>query len=127
VALGIWLFLTILWPMLASALAQIIAPQDIRYAALGLETPDTAAWTQALGRISPNELFGEAMLAVLSPSTRSLGPVFIDQLRGAVMGAPLPLGQSLLVAWPQMVGLIAGTIMLFVAGYVAFQRQEVRA
>jgi ABC-2 type transport system permease protein len=67
------------------------------------------------------------MLAVLSPSTRSLGPVFIDQLRGAVMGAPLPLGQSLLVAWPQMVGLIAGTIMLFVAGYVAFQRQEVRA
>jgi ABC-2 type transport system permease protein len=127
VALGIWLFLTILWPMLASALAQIIAPQDIRYAALGLETPDTAAWTQALGRISPNELFGEAMLAVLSPSTRSLGPVFIDQLRGAMMGAPLPLGQSLLVAWPQMVGLIAGTIMLFVASYVAFQRQEVRA
>jgi ABC-2 type transport system permease protein len=127
VALGIWLFLTILWPMLASALAQIIAPQDIRYAALGLETPDTAVWTQALGRISPNELFGEAMLAVLSPSTRSLGPVFIDQLRGAVMGAPLPLTQSLLVAWPQMVGLIAGTITLFVAGYVAFQRQEVRA
>jgi ABC-2 type transport system permease protein len=31
------------------------------------------------------------------------------------------------VAWPQMVGLIAGTIMLFVASYVAFQRQEVRA
>jgi ABC-2 type transport system permease protein len=127
VALGIWLFLTILWPMLASALAQIIAPQDIRYATLGLETPDTAMWTQALSRISPNELFGEAMLAVLSPSTRSLGPVFIDQLRGAVMGAPLPLSQSLLVAWPQIVGLIAGTIMLFVVGYVAFQRQEVRA
>src|SRR5580692_2043166 len=127
VALGIWLFLTILWPMLASALAQIIAPQDIRYAALGLETPDTAAWTQALGRISPNELFGEAMLAVLSPSTRSLGPVFIDQLRGAVMGAPLPLGQSLIIAWPQTVALIAGTIVLFVAGYIVFQRQEVRA
>jgi ABC-type transport system involved in multi-copper enzyme maturation permease subunit len=32
VALGIWLFLTILWPMLAPALAQLIAPQDPRYA-----------------------------------------------------------------------------------------------
>jgi ABC-2 type transport system permease protein len=32
-----------------------------------------------------------------------------------------------LIAWPQAVGLIAGTIVLFVATYVAFQRQEVRA
>jgi ABC-2 type transport system permease protein len=127
VALGIWLFLTILWPMLAPALAQAIAPPDPRYAMLGLETPDTAVWTQMLGRISPNDLFGEAMLAVLSPTTRSLGPVFLDQLRGAVMGAPLPLRESLLVAWPQMVSLIAGTIVLFVAGYIVFQRQEVRA
>jgi ABC-2 type transport system permease protein len=43
------------------------------------------------------------------------------------MGAPLPLTQSLLVVWPQVVGLIAGTVTLFVASYVAFQRQEVRA
>jgi ABC-2 type transport system permease protein len=64
---------------------------------------------------------------VLSPTTRSLGPVFIEQLQGAVMGAPLPLGESLLIAWPQTVGLIASTIILFVAGYVVFQRQEVRA
>jgi ABC-2 type transport system permease protein len=43
------------------------------------------------------------------------------------MGAPLPLGESVLIAWPQIVGLIAATILLFVVGYVAFQRQEVRA
>jgi ABC-2 type transport system permease protein len=127
VALGIWLFLTVLWPMLAPALAQIIAPPDPRYAALGLETPDTAIWGQILARLSPNYLFGEAMTAVLSPTTRTLGPVFLEQLRGAVMGAPLPFGESMLIAWPQTVGLIAGTIVLFVAGYVLFQRQEVRA
>ena len=68
-----------------------------------------------------------ATLAVLSPTTRSLGPVFLDQLRGAVMGAPLPFGESLMIAWPQTVALIASTIALFVAGYVVFQRQEVRA
>ena len=127
VALGIWLFLTILWPMLAPAIAQMIAPPDPRYALLGLETPDTAMWAQMLSRISPNHLFSEAMVGVLSPTTRTLGPVFLEQLRGAVMGAPLPLGQSLIIVWPQTVGLIAGTIVLFVIGYVAFQRQEVRA
>jgi ABC-2 type transport system permease protein len=126
-ALGIWLFLTVLWPMLAPALAQGIAPPDPRYAALGLDTPDTAMWAQFLSRLSPNYLFGEAMTAILSPTTRTLGSVFIEQLRGAVMGAPLPFGESVMIAWPQTVGLIAGTIVLFVAGYVVFQRQEVRA
>jgi ABC-2 type transport system permease protein len=126
-ALGVWLFLTVLWPMLAPAIAQVIAPPDPRYAVLGLETPDTAIWAQTLLRLSPNQLFAEAMMAVLSPTTRALGAVFIEQLRGAVMGAPLPLSESLMIAWPQTVALIAGTIVLFVAGYVAFQRQEVRA
>ena len=125
--LGIWLFLAVLWPMLAPAIAQAFVPPDPRYAALGLETPDTAILQQTMERISPNRLFGEAMLAILSPTTRALGPVFLEQLRGAVMGTPLPLAESLMIAWPQLVGLIAGTIVLFVAGYVAFQRQEVRA
>jgi ABC-2 type transport system permease protein len=44
-----------------------------------------------------------------------------------VIGSPLPLGQSLLIAWPQLVSLIAGTILLFVVGYIVLQRQEVRA
>ena len=39
----------------------------------------------------------------------------------------MPLGESLMIAWPQIVGLIAGTILLFVTGYIVFQRQEVRA
>src|SRR5665213_4082009 len=126
-ALGVWLFLTVLWPMLAPALAQAISPPDPRYAALGLQTPDTAIWAQMLGRLSPNHLLGAAMMAILSPTTRSLGPVFIEQLRGAMMGSPLPFRESLIIAWPQTVALIAGTIVLFVAGYIVFQRQEVRA
>jgi ABC-2 type transport system permease protein len=43
------------------------------------------------------------------------------------MGAPLPLGESLMIAWPQIVGLVASTILVFVLGYVVFQRQEIRA
>jgi ABC-2 type transport system permease protein len=127
VVLGIWLFFSVLWPMLAPAIAQAISPPGPRFVLLGLSDPATAIWTQTLQRLSPNDLFGEAMLAVLSPTTRTLGPVFVDQLRGAVMGAPLPFSESLMLAWPQTVALIAGTVVLFVAGYVVFQRQEVRA
>lgn len=127
VALGLWLFTTLIWPMLAPALAQIIAPPDVRYLMLGLPSPETLEWQTALARLSPNQLFGECVLAILSPTTRALGPIYLEQLQGAVTGTGLPLGQSLLIAWPQIVGLVAGTIVLFVAGYVVFQRQEVRA
>jgi ABC-2 type transport system permease protein len=127
IALGIWLFFTLIWPMLAQGLAEAIAPPDDRYQLLGLPTPATLEWTQALQRLSPNDLFAEVILAVLSPDTRALGPIFLSQLQGAVLGAPLPLWQSLMLAWPQAVSLIATTIVLFVIGYISFQRQEVRA
>ncbi len=39
----------------------------------------------------------------------------------------LSLDQSLLVAWPQIVILVAITIACFVLAYVGFLRQEVRA
>ncbi len=127
VALGVWLFFTLIWPMLAQFLAQLIAPPDLAYLLRGLPSPDTVEWQQILARFSPNQLFGECVLALLSPTTRSLGPIYVEQLQGAVMGAGLPLGQSLLIAWPQMVGLVAGSIVMFVASYIVFQRQEVRA
>lgn len=123
VALGLWLFLALLWPMLAGALAQAIAPPDV----LGQSSLATIEWGQALQRLSPGELFNEAMIVVLSPATRTLGPVFLSQLEGAIMGAPLSLWQSLQIVWAQAVGLIAGVIVLFTVAYAVFQRQEVRA
>jgi ABC-2 type transport system permease protein len=127
VTLGLWLFITFIWPVLAGAVAQVIAPIDPRYTALGLPTPMTAQMEQMLARLSPSTLFAEVVVALLDPTTRSLGPIYLSQLQGAVLGAPLPLSESMLIAWPQTVGMIAGAILLFVIGYVIFQRQEVRA
>jgi len=127
VTLGIWLFVTFIWPVLAGAVAQIIVPLDPRYTALGLPTPGTAQAEQILARLSPSTLFAEVVVAILDPTTRSLGPIYLSQLQGAVLGAPLPIGESILIAWPQTVGMIASAILLFVIGYVTFQRQEVRA
>jgi ABC-2 type transport system permease protein len=125
VSLGIWLFLALLWPAMAQLLGEVIAPSDIRFAMLGLPTPDTLAWQQGLARISPGTLYGEAVVAMLNPDAQSMATL-LAQFQGRI-AAPLPLDQSILQAWPQMVGLIAGMIVLYVIGYVAFQRQEVRA
>lgn len=127
VSLGVWLFLAVLWPMLSPALAQAISPPDMQAVIMGRPPIETLEWAQALARFSPNQLFAESVEAILSPMTRSLGLIFVSQLEGAVMTSPLPLAQSLLIAWPQAVGLLAATIVLFVVGYIAFQRQEVRA
>jgi len=127
VTLGIWLFITFIWPVLAGAVAQAIVPLDPRYTALGLQTPGTAEAEHFLARLSPSTLFAETVVAILDPTTRSLGPIYLSQLQGAVLGAPLPIGESVLIAWPQTVGMIASAIVLFVIGYVIFQRQEVRA
>jgi ABC-2 type transport system permease protein len=125
-SLGVWLFLALLWPALAQLMGELISPSDIRFAQLGLPTPDTVAWQQGLARLSPGTLYGEAVLAMLSPEAQSLTNL-LAQFQGRIMGSPLPFGQSVLSAWPQIVSLVAGTILLYVAGYVAFQRQEVRA
>jgi ABC-2 type transport system permease protein len=127
VTLGLWLFFTFRWGSVAQMLAAVIAPPDPRYTAAFLPTPDTVAWEQILSRVSPNTLFGEAALALLDPKTRSLGLIYLVQLQGAVRDGTLPLGQSVIIAWPQIVGLVSGSILLFVLGYVVFQRQEVRA
>jgi ABC-2 type transport system permease protein len=125
--LGLWLFLSILWPVLVPFLVQAFVPGDPLRLLLGIPDVRQIYWTQGLSRLSPNALFMESVVALLDPTTRSLGPLFMSDLVGAVRGAPLPLGQSLLLIWPQLTGLVAGTLVLFAVGYVLFQRQEIRA
>jgi ABC-2 type transport system permease protein len=123
-ALGLWLFFFIIWPQLGPAIAIALAPSEIR-------NLDQYVGVQEMGlllmRLSPGTLFTEAVLALLSPETRSLGFVLPMQMRGAIPGAPLSFDQSLLLIWPQVTGLIASMIVVFAAAYVVFQRQEVRA
>jgi ABC-2 type transport system permease protein len=118
VTLGLWMFMTFIWPSLVPVIALAFPITD----------EETLILTaQYLSRLSPSALFAEVILPILNPATRSLGPIYLHQLQGAVPGAPLPLGESLIIAWPPMVGLIAAAIVIFVIGYLIFQRQEVRA
>ena len=125
VSLGVWLFLTILWPLFSPALADsVTTATDI------LGVLDTR---QMFARLSPSVLFNEIVAVVLDPSVRSTQQSMLAALglalleRGAIPDAPIPLLQSVLIVWPQIVGLVAGSVLLFVIAYVVFQRQEVRA
>ncbi len=126
-ALGIWLIVSVLWPQVVQFISTEVYPPTVLQMVFGQPNPDQLMLQQALSRLSPSTLFGESVLGILHPTTRALGLVFMSQLQGAVMGTPLPLAQSLLLVWPEVTGLVAGTIILFVIAYVVFQRQEVRA
>src|SRR5690606_21285072 len=108
---AVWLLFAIFWSMISPLVAGALAPVDPL-------DPMTAVHQleleKSISRLSPNTLYGEMTLALLSPETRTLGLVFMSQLRGALMGAPLP-------------GLVAAMVLVFTIAYVAFQRQEVRA
>jgi ABC-2 type transport system permease protein len=123
-AIAVWLFFTVFWNIIAGVLAPILSPVRL---GLPQELLAQAQVQLVLSRFSPNTLYAESMIAILSPEIRSLGIVLPVQLEGAVMGTPLPLNQSLLLVWPQLTGLIGITILLFALGYVLFQRQEIRA
>lgn len=115
-SLGVWLLFAVFWNMLAGLAGQIPSDQ--------MSQIMTQLW---FSRLSPNTLFAETMIALLDPTTRSLGPILYSQLERAMLGSPLRFGQSVLLIWPQFAGLIAEVILLFTAAYVLFQRQEIRA
>ena len=60
------------------------------------------------------------------PSVRSLGPLTMEQLDGAIP-SPLPLGESIKVVWAQLAGLIAATVVCFAVSYSIFMRREIRS
>lgn len=121
-AIAVWLFFTVFYPLIVSLITKSIEPP-------ATATPSQlVAFEQfrlALLRVMPNQLFSEATTTLLMPSVRSLGPLTMEQLIGALPG-PLPLGQSLLLVWPHVTGLAAGTIISFVISYVLFMRREIR-
>ncbi len=123
-ALTLWLVFTVFWSMLAPLVAGAIIPVDMLDPMTQVHQLELE---KAISRISPNVLYGEMTLGLLNPATRSFGLVFSSQLKNALIGAPLPVSQSLLLIWPQLAGMIAGLLVLFTGAYVSFQRQEIRA
>lgn len=122
--IAIWLFATFFLGMIVDTIANAVLAAGA--------VADVQGYVQlqdlrmSLARISPNTLFSESTLAILLPRVRSLSFILPQETVGMIPN-PLSLDQSLLLIWPQFVGLVALTAFCFAAAYVRFMRAEIRS
>jgi len=121
--IAIWLFFTVFYPLIVNIILKGTQPGKFA-------TPKAVFLFEklrfALLQIMPNQLFSEATSTLLMPNVRSLGPLTREQITGAIPGA-LPIGQSIMVIWPQLIGLLSATLFLFFLSYLVFMRREIRS
>jgi ABC-2 type transport system permease protein len=125
-AIGVWLALTLFGVLLAQLVAGIISPGT---ASTVQDQLAHARLEQQLASLSPSTLYAQLTAVLLDPGTTIIGVPGLAELAQAQQQIPtqLSLDQSLLLAWPQVVILVALTIGCFAGAYVVFLRQEVRA
>jgi ABC-2 type transport system permease protein len=121
---AVWLIMGFFIGLIATGLAGALFPQDN-----SVEMAEGfAAFQQSFSRISPAILYNEATATILDPSMRTLGITTVaqyQQMSVAAVGV-LPLGQSLLLVWPHLIGMIAEMVAAFVIAYIVFMKQEIR-
>lgn len=123
VCIGFWLLVTLFGGLLAQLGADVLSPISPGDPASPLHNAQTEL---TLSRLSPAVLYDDASTALLIPEVRTLGIITYQQIDRAVSSS-LTAGQSVLLVWPQIVGMMALTVVLFAAAYITFMRREVRA
>ncbi|MEH6307594.1 ABC transporter permease [Olivibacter sp. CPCC 100613] len=122
-AIAVWLFFTVFYQIIVSLIAKAIIPTT------AIETDQTLNYQKLINdllRIVPSQLYSDATTTLLMPSVRSLGPLTMEQVYGAIP-SPLPILESLTIVWPQLTGLLAATILCFAGSYYSFMRREIRS
>jgi ABC-2 type transport system permease protein len=136
VGFGAWILVTVFGGLIVGLIGGVIAPTTG-----GLEEQISSLQTQqTINRVLPHTLYREATTVILFPFDQvtaaeaglgSFTPTSIDQLGQAGDQRRIPsllsLDQSLLLVWPQIVGLVFLTVVCFAGAYILFLRQEVRA
>ena len=128
IAFGVWFFFMVFWSLVATLAATLLAPAT----ATPEQVLGNLQFEQTISRLSPATLYQEASLVLLNPVAGSSN-VSVPGSLGEYIQAQQQiqslhsLDQSLLLVWPQVVILIALTVIAFAASYVLFMRQEVRA
>ena len=123
-AIGIWLFFTVFYQIVLNLVIRSFLPDPA-----SLSQEEVLTYNEmilGLMRIAPNQLYMDATTTMLMPSVRSLGPMTMEQMAGAIP-SPLPFGESVMVVWPQVSGLIGATLACFALSYFLFMRREIRS
>ncbi|HET7116873.1 MAG TPA: ABC transporter permease subunit [Hanamia sp.] len=122
-AIGIWLFFTVFYGIIIKIIATALLPDNSF-----MDPGATIAYNNLLLnllRISPGQLYTDATTTLLMPSVRSLGPMTMEQMAGAIP-SPLPLKESFMIVWPQVTALVSAITVCFALTYYLFMRTEIR-
>ena len=103
--IALWLFFAIFMSLFANIIANAVYPMDTQINML-INSLDNYTLELNLNRISPYYLYSEVVSTVMNPAVRSINVVTVSQLEGAISGY-LSFGQSLLLIWPHLVGMLA--------------------
>ena len=124
-SIGVWLFFALFMSLVAGIIANAIYPLNNDWQVL---TNSMGNYTLELNlnRLSPYYLYSEAISTIMDPTVRSMNVILPQQLSGAISGY-LSAGQSLLLVWPHLVGLLALTAVVFALSYISFMRREIRS
>ncbi|HEU4555741.1 MAG TPA: ABC transporter permease subunit [Chitinophaga sp.] len=122
-AIAIWLFFTVFYQILLRIIVSALLPDPG-----SLSQEQVASYNGVIMtvlRLVPSQLYTDATTTLLMPSVRSLGPLTMEQMAGAIP-SPLSVRESLMIVWPQVSGLIAATVVCFALSYYLFMRREIR-
>lgn len=122
--IGLWIFFALFMSLVASIVAGAIYP--VGDSSTVGQVIDNYECQTMINRLSPYYLYSEAVSTIMDPTVRTTNLVLPQQLSGAITGY-LSLGQSVLLVWPHMTGLLALTAVMFACSYIGFMRREVRS
>lgn len=124
-AIGVWIVCALFMGLIAGIIANLIYPMNNDYQAL-MNSMGNYTLELGINRISPYYLYSEAASTIMNPSVRAVNVITMESLSGAISGY-LSLGQSLLLVWPHLAGLVALMLVTFAGSYICFMRQEIRS
>jgi ABC-2 type transport system permease protein len=123
-AIAVWLVMSLFIGLIAGMIAD--ATDKVSDSTNTEQVLANARAELTVRRFSPDQLYKDATGVLLNPSRQSTG-IIVETNDNTALPSSLPLDESLMLAWWQVVVLVAGTIVLFAAAYTTFMRQEVRA
>jgi len=124
ISIMVWIFFTFFIYMIGNVIADQIVPLD-QNSTIEMLTKNESIKSLIM-HISPTVLFQEITTAILNPSTKAFSITSLIKAQ-SLLPSPLSLSQSILVIWPQLVGLIALMLICFAISYIIFMRQEIRS
>jgi len=126
-SIALWIFLFLFMSLIAGVIASAVVPVS-QNSSVELITQNDEIY-RMISRISPNTLYGEAVQVLLMPELGNPSPtlMMVSIYTAGMIPTSLPLGQSLLIVWPQLTSLIALTALCFTISYIRFMREEIRA